>query len=685
MKPAFALSLTENGITLLHRSDGDWYKIGSAHPEEPEFSDLLSALRIQAFALENDLSCTIVIPQDHVRFVTIPADDLDDQDPTGAIESELVAETSDSGTDLIYDVRTDGADHQVAAVARNTVIEAEDFAARHGFVPVRFVTAPVGDTWPSGFEFCFDPHAPALNTASSPGDLGSDGDPTRADAAPAVAEADDTPAPQPQPADTERVHPIAEPADPMTFRHPTPAAQAEGAKIKWSSPTLIALGVSVAVVLGIAVGAVSRMGSGPDTTPEVQRPELAAAPTPGPEPEPPTATVEVTDPIPETTVDPEALADAVPPDLPPEPQASTLPTAPDLLPPSQTTETATTGSDLSATDAAILEALQVAPSAVEPIDRDPGSPNVSGSDGPVLSAPEGPQPPVLDDPHDVYLSSVDTTGFTQDAIALPDAQSFETDSPVEQIGQTSAPGLRFNLDDRGLVIPTAEGALNPDGVMVFLGRPSSVPPETPVRFETDPTLVPEEDPLAQYRPRPRPDTLIETFERGQLGGRSRKELAGLRPKARPRSVQEQPQVDTAPTALAVVRVPRPRIRPSTVAALAAQRSKSGGSALGSTAAIDTSNSTETLPPRTVEPKIPSSASVARQATMDNAINLRRLNLIGVYGTPANRRALVRLPSGRYKKLKVGDRIDGGSVVAIGDSELRYQKKGRNVTLKMPRG
>ena len=55
------------------------------------------------------------------------------------------------------------------------------------------------------------------------------------------------------------------------------------------------------------------------------------------------------------------------------------------------------------------------------------------------------------------------------------------------------------------------------------------------------------------------------------------------------------------------------------------------------------------------------------------------------GTPIGRRALVRLSSGRYKKVKVGDRIDGGQIVAIGDSELRYQKGGRNVVLRMPRG
>ncbi|RKF14851.1 hypothetical protein D6850_08245 [Roseovarius spongiae] len=85
------------------------------------------------------------------------------------------------------------------------------------------------------------------------------------------------------------------------------------------------------------------------------------------------------------------------------------------------------------------------------------------------------------------------------------------------------------------------------------------------------------------------------------------------------------------------------------------------------------------------PSIPSSTSVAREATTRNAIKLRDVNLIGVYGSSKSRRALVRLPNGRYKKVKVGDALDGGKVAAIGDSELRYIKRGRNVTLRIPKG
>ena len=86
------------------------------------------------------------------------------------------------------------------------------------------------------------------------------------------------------------------------------------------------------------------------------------------------------------------------------------------------------------------------------------------------------------------------------------------------------------------------------------------------------------------------------------------------------------------------------------------------------------------------PKIPTKATVAKQATFKNAINLSKLNLIGVYGTQSKRYALVRTAAGRYKKVRVGDTIDGGGrVAAITATEVRYQKGGRLIALAMPKG
>jgi type IV pilus biogenesis protein PilP len=87
----------------------------------------------------------------------------------------------------------------------------------------------------------------------------------------------------------------------------------------------------------------------------------------------------------------------------------------------------------------------------------------------------------------------------------------------------------------------------------------------------------------------------------------------------------------------------------------------------------------------IAPQTPSSPSVAQRATVRNALALNRVSLIGVYGTPSQRRALLRLPNGRYQKVQVGDRVDGGRVAAIGESEIRYVKGGRNVVLRLPSG
>ena len=87
----------------------------------------------------------------------------------------------------------------------------------------------------------------------------------------------------------------------------------------------------------------------------------------------------------------------------------------------------------------------------------------------------------------------------------------------------------------------------------------------------------------------------------------------------------------------------------------------------------------------IVPDVPSSPRVTKKATIQNVLNLRRTNLIGVYGNSKSRRALVRLSNGKRQMVTVGDTIDGGKVAAIGESELRYIKSGKNITLKVPQG
>lgn len=292
-------------------------------------------------------------------------------------------------------------------------------------------------------------------------------------------------------------------------------------------------------------------------------------------------------------------------------------------------------------------------------------------------APSAPRELPTDSSDDIYIASVDRDTIGFDAIALPAPDALDTDLPARAQVNPVAAATTFDLDARGLVVATPEGALNPEGVMVFAGRPAVLPAAYPKRIKVgEEPQITEADTtrLAILRPKLRPDNLAEKNERATLGGRTLSELAQIRPKLRPESAKLADEKDLTPTQYAVKTSVRPRLKPANISQLAARATPSETAKVAAVPAA-----------AAIVPDIPTTASVARQATIKNAINLNKVNLIGVYGTSSNRRALVRLSSGRYKKVQVGDRIDGGRVSAIGESELRYKKGSRDVVLKMPKG
>ena len=301
-------------------------------------------------------------------------------------------------------------------------------------------------------------------------------------------------------------------------------------------------------------------------------------------------------------------------------------------------------------------------------------------------SPDAPATPTQTSLDDLYVASIDGRVQQFDAVALPGTDMLRRDQTYLSHPNPAAPGTLFDLDDRGLVIATLEGAINPDGVRIFAGRPPVVPPSraaaiiAPVEPTDDTSTAAVAPELEQFRPRPRPDGLIEGNERAQLAGRTLAELSALRPAARPETLKAEEEIaQPEATQFAVVQSVAPVTRPRNFGQIverAREQEQSAPPEVTQVAAVA---------PRTVQPNIPSTASVARQATVVNAINLRKINLIGVYGKPSNRRALVRLSNGRYQKVKVGDQLDGGRVAAIGDSELQYSKNGRNVVLGMPEG
>ncbi|MBU3259329.1 hypothetical protein KPG71_04800 [Roseovarius sp. PS-C2] len=329
-------------------------------------------------------------------------------------------------------------------------------------------------------------------------------------------------------------------------------------------------------------------------------------------------------------------------------------------------------------------------------------------------APDAPTAPGVLTLDDFYQTSIDSQIKSSDAVALPDPSRTPADTRPETPGDPPAAGTRFRFDDRGLVVATPDGALTPQGVPVYAGSPALTPPQLPDRPEAIVTDLPNDEVLRLMgvRPRLRPDTLSEQNERGSLGlgGRTRVELAALRPRLRPESAQEAAmaaaqaaaaQAEAAQTAAAAtdpqavaaalaeaVQAPDPFASATKQAVSASLKPNSRPRNFDKVVARTTqaARAAPVSASQKVTPNAPTTTTtVARAATDKNVISMRQVNLIGVYGSPSNRRALVRLANGRYQKVKVGDRLDGGQVAAIGDSELRYQKRGRSIVLRMPRG
>lgn len=230
--------------------------------------------------------------------------------------------------------------------------------------------------------------------------------------------------------------------------------------------------------------------------------------------------------------------------------------------------------------------------------------------------------------------------------------------------------------------------------------------------------------LSGLRSRMRPkNLLIETpKQRISLLLTSDQKLAGIRTRARPSDlrmlpreletefetrnirelIEEAQKEERKPdliigTKQAVSISPKPTIRPNNLAqvmrpvTLAATRTsttqrndgddnQSGVSASGFTRA------TAKLPRSargTVKSSPATSLKVAKSATEKSNFKKSRMSLVGIFGDPNKRRALIRLSSGRYVKVQTGDKVGGWKISAISENSLRINKDRRNQTLRIP--
>lgn len=73
----------------------------------------------------------------------------------------------------------------------------------------------------------------------------------------------------------------------------------------------------------------------------------------------------------------------------------------------------------------------------------------------------------------------------------------------------------------------------------------------------------------------------------------------------------------------------------------------------------------------------------RFATEADILDLNALALIGTFGAPDGRGALVRLPSGRVRRVAAGDRLRGAVVERVEAERLLLRRQGGLTELRLP--
>ncbi|MDP4034058.1 MAG: translation initiation factor 2, partial [Pseudorhodobacter sp.] len=175
MKPSFALNLTEDGITLLHRTSRGWMDVGNVAFADPDLGAALDYLRSTALGLSpKGITTKLIIPESQILYLQIDAAGPDETSRRAKIEAALDGRTPYALDELAYDWSGDGSTVTVAVVARETLTEAEAFATEHRFNPVSFVARPEG---PFDKEPFFGPSALAPSLLAAKEKVEADAEP----------------------------------------------------------------------------------------------------------------------------------------------------------------------------------------------------------------------------------------------------------------------------------------------------------------------------------------------------------------------------------------------------------------------------------------------------------------------------------------------------------------------------
>ncbi len=653
MKPDFALTFSEKSISLLYRSSNGWIPVGDVDLDVVDLGDALADLKIKAYALSaTGGQVRLVIPNDQIKYLKIA-----DGGQTGrALQHDIRIALNGTTPYAVHELCFDwshGAGHiHVAAVAHEALVEAETFAINHHFDPVCFVAKPPEGAFVG--EVFFGPATGWRDAASQKDAISAER---------AVLD---------HPAEDHSTGLNAFPDEPSKASCDPLVAE------------LVTSETSGALVLSrVCPSPVPRIGSPATTVPVAARVRLGGARRS-------THDSKVAAPVPQ--VDP--VGDRANPKIDPAQDIAAVKDKPA----DHRIEGKPRFLGLMLTLVLLIFLLAVAVWAIVFQDGNQGrffarefgissfwptpdterrSLDESGAQFPVpgvaeapsdddeglssalpppdvltpteaqvlyaatgiwRTSPEAPPPPSLTTLNDLHVAFIDPRVQQLDAVALPGADMLRDDPPYLLEGSPVRPETEVMPDPPGLVVATPEGRVNPDGVRIFAGRPPVVPPIRAM-LQSVPTaeaIVTAAAPRSELvRPRARPTEQIDSTSATQPAMRP---PAALRPTTQPDIPLADEDEGSRP--VSGLQSVTPVARPPNFAQIVA--------------------STRSMP-------------LALQNTLD---------LIGVYGKPPTRRALVRLSNGRFQKVNIGDPLDGGRVDAIGDSTLRYSTNGRIVVLNI---
>ncbi|WP_273699679.1 hypothetical protein [Paracoccus sphaerophysae] len=180
--PEYALSFSSDAVHLMERSTATsaaaaarWRERASAPFDAPDFRSEMARLR-KLVANGPDARVALIIPDDQILYTSLP---MAESDVATGLGQALDGLTPYPVAELAWDWRQAGErDVRVAAVARQTLREAEDFARRHGFDADGFLADPAEGLFPETPRFAdaraATPAAAAVIDTDLPGEVAAE-------------------------------------------------------------------------------------------------------------------------------------------------------------------------------------------------------------------------------------------------------------------------------------------------------------------------------------------------------------------------------------------------------------------------------------------------------------------------------------------------------------------------------